>query len=138
MKSILITCLLTYNLLADCFEKGYNAFYNGQRLEAVKWFKQGAQQGDDRSQRFLAVMYDNGYGVIENDKEAVKWFKLSAEQGNAGAQYSLGLFYFYSKGGLEQNKEKAYEWWKKSAKQGNNKARMSLDAVCQEDARACI
>lgn len=121
----------------DNTQKGYNAFYNGQYIEAVKWFKRGAKQGDAQAQRFLAVMYDSGYGVIEDEKNAVKWFKLSAQQGDAGAQYTLGLKYFHGSGGLKQNKIKAYEWWRKSAKKGNKKAQMSLDLLCKEDPRAC-
>jgi TPR repeat protein len=34
-------------------------------------------------------MYDNGYGVTENDQEARKWYRKSAEQGYTDAQDKL-------------------------------------------------
>jgi hypothetical protein len=38
-------------------------------------------------------MYDNGEGVLEDDKEAVKWLRKAAEQGDADAQNNLGYVY---------------------------------------------
>ena len=35
------------------------------------------------------VMYSNGRGAPQDDKEAVKWFRLAAEQGEAFAQQRL-------------------------------------------------
>lgn len=43
-------------------------------------------------------MYDNGWGVPENDKTAVKWYTLAAEQVNARAQFNLGLMYEHGQG----------------------------------------
>ena len=49
-----------------------------------------AKQGDANSQYLLGLMYDNGDGVPENDREEVKWYKLAAEQGHADAQERYG------------------------------------------------
>ena len=47
---------------------------------------QGAEQGYAKAHYNLGVMYENGEGVPEDDKEAVKWYTKSAEQGLADAQ----------------------------------------------------
>lgn len=41
----------------------------------------------------LGRMYDEGYGVEQNDEEAAKWYRLAAESGNANAQQALELMY---------------------------------------------
>ena len=53
----------------------------------------------------LAVSYDMGEGVEENDVEAVKYYRLAAEQGDSLAQRNLGLAY-ESGEGVEQDLRK--------------------------------
>ena len=62
-------------------------------MEAVKWYRLAAEQGNARAQYNLGYAYDNGEGVEQDYVEAVKWFRLAAEQGNADAQYNLGYAY---------------------------------------------
>lgn len=57
--------------------------------EAVKWYRQSAEQGNASAQHNLGVMYDNGKGVSRDYDEAVKWYTLAAEQGNAKAKERL-------------------------------------------------
>ena len=52
-------------------------------VEAVRWYRMAAEQGDANAQFNLGVMYDNGEGVSEDDVEAVRWWRLAAEQGHA-------------------------------------------------------
>jgi hypothetical protein len=87
-----------------------------------------ADQGYAFAQYNLALKYDNGEGVAENDTEAVKWCRLAADQGFAFAQYNLG--YMYSQGeGVPQNDVMAYVWFSVSAAQGHEIARESRDIV---------
>jgi len=53
-----------------------------------KWYLLAAEQGFANAQYNLGVMYANGEGVPEDDKQAVKWFRLAAEQGNACSRVS--------------------------------------------------
>ena len=55
--------------------------------------RKAADQGVDRAQYNLGVMYDNGTGVPLDDAEATKWYRKSAEQGYAPAQSNLGAMY---------------------------------------------
>ena len=63
---------------------------NQQDIERLQ---KTAEQGDASAQVELGLMYANGEGVPEDDREAVKWFRAGAEQGYASAQFNLGLMY---------------------------------------------
>ena len=55
------------------------AYYVGKfglatnHVEAVKWFRQAAEQGFAGAQHNLGVCYDKGQGALQNHAEAVKW-----------------------------------------------------------------
>jgi TPR repeat protein len=49
----------------------------------VKWYRLAAEQGINKAQYNLGIMYDDGQGVPQDYAEAVKWYRLAAEQGNA-------------------------------------------------------
>ena len=42
-------------------------------VEAVRWFRLAAEQGNAEAQLYLGVMYSNGRGVPQDDAEAVRW-----------------------------------------------------------------
>ena len=73
----------------------------------------------------LGVMYDEGEGVPEDDKEAVKWYRKAAEQGHAGAQFNLALMYEEGEGVLEDKKE-AVKWYFRAVPQGHVGAQLNL------------
>jgi hypothetical protein len=53
-------------------------------VQAVKWFRLAADQGDARAQLNLGIMYDNGQGVPKDYVEAHKWFNLAAASVSSG------------------------------------------------------
>lgn len=74
--------------------------------KARKWFKKGAQLGNDKAAYSLGYLYLKGFGSIDQDyKKAVKWFKKS---NYPMANYWLGVCYYYGYG-LPQNRHKANE-----------------------------
>ena len=77
------------------------------------------------AQFLIAYMYDNGEGVLENDKAAVKWYTLAAEQGDAVAQNNLGIMYAGGKG-VAENDRVAAKWFIKAAEQGYADAQYNL------------
>lgn len=79
-------------LCAD-LQKGMDAYSAHDYTTALRELKPLAEQGNAVAQYGLGIMYDNGQGVAEDDKEAVKWYRLAAEQGNVFAQYDLGVSY---------------------------------------------
>ena len=87
-----------------------------------------AELGMAAAQNNLALMYDNGEGVPENDAEAVKWYRKAADQGYADAQSNLGLM--YAKGeGVPENSIRAYVLWSMAKTQGHTKAAGNLDIL---------
>jgi hypothetical protein len=70
---------------------GYSA--HGHPETAIEWFHLAAKQGCARAQFKMGQMYDEGYGVAEDDRKAEEWYLLATEQGDSRAQYRLGSLY---------------------------------------------
>jgi TPR repeat protein len=103
--------------LGDTYWSGDEEHY----VEAVKWYRLAAEQGDAGAQLSLGVMYDNGEGVAKNDAEAVKWYRKAAEQGHAMAQSTLGTRYMNGEG-IAENYVLGHMWMNLSRAQGNKTA----------------
>jgi TPR repeat protein len=84
-----------------------------------------ADQGLAAAQYNLALMYDLGRGVPENDAEAVKWYAKAADQGHSGAQSNLGFMYDNGEG-VPENDAEAVKWYRKAADQGRSGAQYNL------------
>lgn len=113
-------------LIADSLFQTGQQLYNAKNYaEAVKWYRQAAEQGHAAAQNNLGNCYYNGRGVTKNPDEAVAWWGKAAEQGYAAAQYNLGNCY-YNGQGVTKDLDKAAAWWGKAAKQGNSAAQYSL------------
>ena len=54
-------------------------------------YRLAAEQGMAGAQYRFGVMYAEGQGMAQDDRESVRWFRLAAEQGNTEAQAGLGL-----------------------------------------------
>jgi TPR repeat protein len=66
---------------ADDFDTGWDAYEAGEYAEAVKWYRLAAEQGDAKAQYNLALMYDEGEGVIQNNVIAHMLYNLAGAQG---------------------------------------------------------
>ena len=73
-------------------------------------------------------MYDEGKGVLKDDKEAVKWYRKAADQGQARAQTSLGVMYSFGEG-VPQDYKEAVKWYRKAANQGFARAQNNLGVM---------
>jgi TPR repeat protein len=136
MKSLLTNPLLILALLAPLnasadVEKGSDAYLAGNYATAVQEFKKATEQGNASAQFNLGVMYSNGRGVLQDDKEAVKWYRLAAEQGHVPAQYNLGLMYRNGEGVLQDNVY-AHMWWNIVASEGNETAKKGRDIIAKQ------
>ena len=110
---------------AGDFNKGAEAFNNGDYATALEEWTPLAEQGYPKAQFNLAYMYDNGKGVPQDYKTAVKWYTLAAEQGIAPAQYNLALMYNNGKG-VPQDYKTAVKWYTLAAEQGHAKSQYNL------------
>jgi len=85
--------------LGFCYKNGnYGQGVTKNPVEAVKWFRKAAEQGEPEGQSALAYCYYEGSGVIKDQAEAVKWYLKSAEQGSSHAQIKLGYCYYKGEG----------------------------------------
>ena len=107
-------------------------------VEAVKWYRKAADQGNAAGQRRLGNVYVSGRGVPEDFVEAMKWYRKAADQNDAGAQSMLGLRY---EEGLSESREyeewmrdriEAVKWHRLAADQGNDYSQYRLGLMCRE------
>lgn len=109
------------NLNEDFYTIGKNALEKNNFLEAVKWFRKAAEQGDARAKRELGFCYQFGRGVAQDITEAMAWQSEAAEQGDAEAQMNVAMYYT-----LNQNYLEAAKWHRKAAEQGESQAQTML------------
>lgn len=76
-----------------------------------------AETGNVDAQYRLAIMYQNGLGVVRNELLAMKWMVAAANQGFPLAQHGLGFMYMEGDC-VAKNGEKAVTWFSKAAEQG--------------------
>ncbi len=100
-------------------------------VEATKWLRKAAEQGDPRAQFNLALSYEKGQGIEKSETEAVKWYRKSADQGDALAQLNLGICYSIGRG-IRQSYTEALKWLHKSADQNYSLAQGALGYFYEE------
>ena len=104
--------------LGQAYEKGLGVPQDP--IEAVKWYRLAAKQGDADAQNSLGLL------LIAEQRDypgAAQWFALAAKQGNADAEYNLGSIYYQ---GLGVNYEFAAHWFQQAAQQGHPRAQRDL------------
>ena len=134
MKKLTLATLLIFSCAtawAADFDKGLAAYKAGDFATALAEFKPLAEQGDAIAQYNLALVYQFGEGVIEDDKEAAKWYRLAAEQGYAAAQSRLGFMYGTGQGVIQDNVY-AHMWFNIAASNGYKDARDNKDNLVKQ------
>lgn len=112
--------------LGLCYAEGKGNEKN--MVEAAKWYRKAAEQGNADAQNRLGVRYDRGEGVSKDVKEAAKWYAKSAAQGHPKAQCNLALDYKTGKG-VEKDLKKAVELFYNSAIQGYAKRNLIWESA---------
>lgn len=102
-------------------DAGLIAYQQGDYTTAFKEWQALAKQGNIQALHNIAILYENGQGVAQNDQLAQEWCQKAAEQGLAVAQSHLAFFLFE-----QQHIEQAIIWWEKAAQQGNAEAQLQL------------
>ena len=112
--TVVIATMAT-GLLAQDFDEGVKAVQKGDFATAVKIWTPLAEKGSREAQFNLAVMYDDGMGVPEDNAKAAKWYRKAAENGFPQAQLLLGIMYVEGEG-VSEDTEEALNWLLKAAK----------------------
>lgn len=87
-----------------------------------------AELGHPDAQYRLAVMAQNGLGMVVNPKASVHWMTAAAEQGFDLAQHGLGFMYMQGECVTQDNTQAAH-WFRLAAKQGLTGAQMALEQL---------
>ena len=87
-------------------------------LEAAKWFKKSASQGNLHGQLYFAQCLLDGNGIQENKKEAVKLIRKIADQGNPLGQLKLGRCYEHGLG-VPKDPMEGVKFYRMAAEQGH-------------------
>ena len=126
--TLLYTTILSLSLsfvawmnLPQNYNEGLAAHQAGDYDTALKEWRPLAEQGHAITQYNLALMYNNGEGIAEDNVEAAKWYQRAAEQGYASAQNNLGNMYKYGYGVLQDNM-RAHMWYNIASGNGHKSA----------------
>jgi len=106
-----------------CYLSGAGVEKN--EAEAVKWFREAAEQNMAQAQASLGVCYATGQGVARDDVAAAKWFRQAAGQNCAPGQYNLAVCYRDGQG-MKRDEVEAYKWLLLAGAQGNEGARSDM------------
>ncbi len=135
MKKSLIIFLLSFALLsfamdsaAAVFAEGLKAYKKADYLKAKNLFEILAEQGEVKAQRYLALMYDKGYGGKKNYGKAIYWYRRAATQKDAKSQFHLGLKYANGHG-VALDKKQAYSWFALAFSYGYKQAADSIKVL---------
>ena len=96
---------------------GIAAFETKSFTQAKMFLAPLAEAGNNEAQYRMAIMAQNGLGMVENPLMAYKYMKAAAESGLGLAIHGLGFMYLEGEC-VEQDTQKAIEWFKKAADQG--------------------
>jgi TPR repeat protein len=110
-------------------------YYHGEGAKddaaAANWYRKAAEQGYDKAQNNLGLLYEEGRGVEQDFAAAAASYRRAAEQGLATAQANLGRLYDVGLG-VDPNQTEAAKWYRRAAEQRNAKAQYRLGAMYEE------
>ena len=76
------------------------------------------------------MMYANGWGVAQDDKQAVAWWQKAANQGLTAAQNNLGTMYAHGRG-VAQDYQQAKAWYQKVLTQPDTEENAKIKAAAR-------
>lgn len=94
-------------------------------VEAAVWLEKGALDGNVDCMTELALCYELGCGVPQDDEKALDWYYKAAEMGNLTAKFSVGEAFEEARG-VPQSDEEACLWYYKAAIEGDEDSRKAL------------
>jgi len=108
-------------------------FYYGRSgsvdyTQALYWYHKAADAGNMYAMNSIAICYQQGKGVPQDDKLYIEWLKKASNAGNPEGAYNLAECYF-SGNGVKKDTDKALEYWSEAAKLGHPSAQQRRDAV---------
>lgn len=110
------------------YQKGLDAAQGGDFAYAFEQWAPLAELGYVSAQNNLGMMYEKGFGVLQDYEVAINWYSLAAEKGFAPAQTNLGHIYRSGRGAT-QDYIAALRWYTRAAEQADGDAQFNLAAM---------
>ncbi|MGW8248798.1 MAG: tetratricopeptide repeat protein [Acidiferrobacterales bacterium] len=110
---------------AGNLESAIASYQRGNYQQAFKQLEPLALHGNANAQFYLAVMYNNGQGVIPDVDKATAWLQQAAKSGHAESLYLLGKFYAAGRG-VEQDIGATRRLWTRAGNRGVLEAQTGL------------
>ncbi len=85
-------------------------FGMAERMRFIQYAEQAYELGEPLAPMTLAIWYENGDGVIRNDREAATWYVRAAELGNFAASLRLSMAYAHGELGLKKDPQMAKKY----------------------------
>jgi TPR repeat protein len=96
---------------------GIAAFEGKHFSTATRLLQPLADQGNEEAQFRMAIMAQNGLGMVVNEKVALENMMAAAKQGHALAMHGLGFMYLEGEC-TDKDPEQAAHWFNKAADAG--------------------
>ncbi len=100
------------------FQSGERYSRSGNMARAFRYYLQAAQLGDVRAELQVALQYEQGKGVLSNDRQAFYWYNLAAQKNEDGrAVHGLARCYEFGIG-VKPDRARAIELYNRAANLG--------------------
>lgn len=110
---------------------GIAAFESKHFAAAANLLGPHAQRGNPEAQYRLAIMEQNGLGMVVNEKRAFQHMQAAAEAGLGLAQHGLGFMYLQGEC-VARDAARAVEWFTRAADQGLQGSMTTLGMMYRE------
>lgn len=97
-------------------------------VQAARWYRRAAEQGDPRAQMMLAYMYFAGAGVPKDPHQAFLWDLRAAADGCIEAKVNLAAMYLHGNG-IKQDPNAALILLKEAAAKHSGRAEAYLGTI---------
>ena len=104
-------------VIAGNLDSAIETYHRGDYQQAYQQFEPLALHGNANAQFYLAVMYNNGQGVITDISRATDWLQRAAKSGHAESLYLLGKFYAAGRG-VDQDVGTTRRLWTRAGNKG--------------------
>jgi hypothetical protein len=109
----------------DALSRGKAALDRKDYVEAMRWYRQAADQGNATAQTHVGYLYEKGLGVPQDYNEALNWYRKAADRGHAAAQRNIGNFYEQGTG-VPRDYAEAMRWFRLAGDQGDASAQTNI------------
>jgi uncharacterized protein len=113
-------------------KEGIEAHNDGKFGKALRIFRLARFRGNPIAQFNLAVMYENGHRVKQNNTQAVRLYRLAADQGYADAQFQMG-WRFWEGERVEQRNTEGLRWYRLAADQSHAAAQFNSGLIYEKE-----